>query len=1057
MSFLNRINNKFILNHIFSFTRKNKKLNILKYNKELQKRLDISLFDFQKNIFYNTPKIEQDNLLSYYDYLKRAFKDDYPIEIIKNYYIEFFCRYLKDNDILFELDCTHELATDILLCEKLDKIKIVINIEEFKSCIIDRSGHDKKKKPFIKLFRIIFNNPKIVQLIILENDKIPQKDDYINKIITNDFSLYTMFYKNLTENLIYDFPNSLKTNSLPLIEELYNKKLEKNKYKSIELIVPANSVNPDYSYDFLNENPIKFIHENNAFDISNLFQINKFGIKNVHLKMVINEENSKKLYDMHTKINFRNIKKLELIFDEESDIYFSKKSNSININREKAFYEGKLFMNQLFYQNNYLKNIYDLYKKYYLGYKIYFKLLEELEKCKFEYFYIGKEDDFTFYYINQTTNSIGLFLSVTYYNDKFFQKLSNYEDVKIRLLTKKNINNDDNNYNQEEKTIKLFKYDPNSKVKHFSFRHKLNLFVYSFLENFPVNFNNLVSIELGFNICSGCNLIFPLFEDKCDFSFMNLKKLLIYLDVHCKRCLFYFPIDIFKNLGKNLQFCKNLEILSISVNEIKSDIKDLMYIINGLKVLKYLREFSLIYSDEENGEIDENKFYKYNPQYAKFFPFLNKIKIVISDFTAADFLYEKKITYRENDIIIKDYKYIETLGETKSESYITYLCINKYGNKVVIRKFKKSRIKAAQECFENEKYCLKKFRQNPKVINYVEFLEDENYEYIVYEYIPNSRKYFRSKIIARQTIISLYEIIYKNSLIDKNILLYPISYSDILVTNDFDILIIGFGYLNLYVNDQNDRCKQLTNYYNIYSEYSYGFGFYLSHYLLTFNDYYSNDLNKEFQYNNFYHKKDKETYNKIDSLINILKQKNDEYFQYKNSLKKYLPKFTIDKEIKFGSKCDGGKIYFKNNHIFILKSQSIEIYNESNYNLENNILVKEEDQSPLKALLIFENNNLICTDENLIYVISYEKNNNKNIKTYNINEIKNKIKSDFLNNLENNKKELFSELIKIRNTNYFITSGNIICLWNIDKDLQFIKVYDNDNFTNCAIFEYNDN
>ena len=258
MSVLNRINNKFILNHIFSFTRKNTKLKLLKYNKDLQKRIDISLFDFQKNIFYDTPKIELDNLLPYYDYLKRAFKEDYSIEILKNYYVEFFCRYLKKNDILFELDATHELATDILLCEKLEKIKIVIKIEEFKSCIIDRSGYDKNKKPFIKLFRIIFNNPKIVQFIILENDQIPQKDNYINKI-TNDLNFATMFYNNFIENLAYDFP-SIKTNCLGLLDDLYYRELEKNKNKLVELIVPANSVNSELSYDYFTKISIKYIH-----------------------------------------------------------------------------------------------------------------------------------------------------------------------------------------------------------------------------------------------------------------------------------------------------------------------------------------------------------------------------------------------------------------------------------------------------------------------------------------------------------------------------------------------------------------------------------------------------------------------------------------------------------------------------------------------------------------------------------------------------------------------------------------------------------------------------
>ena len=1045
MSLLNEISNKYILIKIFSFTGKQLKLKLLKYNKNLQTKLDLDLFEYKKNIFYDTPKINLNNLLSYYDYLKRAFKNIYSMEIIKNYYVEFFCKYLKEKKIIFELDCTHELANDILLNEKLGKIKIVINIEKFKKRIIDNIRSEINKKPFIKLFRIIFNNPKIIQFIILENDEISQKNDFIEE---KENYLPNIFYNNLLENLIiYGFP-SLKTNSLSLIQDLNDKKLDKNKFNLIEVIIPSNSIVPDYTYDFLNKIPCKFIHEKKAFDISNLIQIDKFGIKNVHIKLEINEENSRKLYNMKIKIDFKNIKRLELIFDNKNtDIYFSKSSNNINNNfGEEAFNEGKLFMNQFFYQNYYLKKIYDLYKQYYKGYKIYFKLLEELDKCKFDFFWIGDKSDFYFYYINKITNSIGFSLSIKYYNEKFFKKLSNYEDVKIRVITKKNLDDNNNNYNQEIKNIKIFKYEPDSKIKHFSFRHGLKLFVYTNIENFPINFNNLITLELGYNICNGVNLIFPLFEEKCQYDFYNLKKLIVYLDIHCERCLSNFPLDIFKNFGKNLKFCENLEILSISVDEIKSDINEIIHIIDGLKILKYLKEFYLIYTNEEY-EIDENKFYLYNSQYVKYFPFLNKIRMVLSDFTIADLLYEKKVDYSINDVIINNYKYLNTLGETKSESYITYLCKDEKENKVILRKFKKSRIKVAEECFENEKYCLKKFRQNRNVINYIEFLEDENYEYIVYEYIPNSRKYFRSKILSRQVLITLYENIYKNALIDKNILLYPISPSDILITENFEIIILGFGYLNLFKNAHNRNIKKLIKYYNIYEVYDYGF--YLHHYIWNFIEYYANDLNKEFFYNNFYMKKGKEIDNKFDSLINTLKQKNDEYFKYKNSIQKFLPKFSINKKILFEEKCKEGKIYYKKNNIYILKSHTIKIYNEPEYNLENNILIKEEDEYKLKNLFIFEKNILMCVDEISIYIIYLEKNNNKSIKKYIINEIKNKI------NLDNDAVSLFYELIKIRNTNYFITSGNIICLWNIDKDLNFIKKYD--NLSNFAIFEFKNN
>ena len=252
MSLLNEISNKYILNKIFSFTGKQLKLKLLKYNKNLQTKLDLDLFEYKKNIFYDTPKINLNNLLSYYDYLKRAFKNIYPMELIKNYYVEFFCKYLKEKKIIFELDCTHELANDILLNEKLGKIKIVINIEKFKKRIIDNIQSEINKKPFIKLFRIIFNNPKIIQFIILENDEISQKNDFIEE---KENYLPNIFYNNLLENLIiYGFP-SLKTNSLSLIQDLNDKKLDKNKFNLIEVIIPSNSIVPDYTYDFLSKIP----------------------------------------------------------------------------------------------------------------------------------------------------------------------------------------------------------------------------------------------------------------------------------------------------------------------------------------------------------------------------------------------------------------------------------------------------------------------------------------------------------------------------------------------------------------------------------------------------------------------------------------------------------------------------------------------------------------------------------------------------------------------------------------------------------------------------------
>ena len=51
------------------------------------------------------------------------------------------------------------------------------------------------------------------------------------------------------------------------------------------------------------------------------------------------------------------------------------------------------------------------------------------------------------------------------------------------------------------------------------------------------------------------------------------------------------------------------------------------------------------------------------------------------------------------------------------------------------QKNKKNGIEKACECFNNEKYYFEKFKNYPNLINYIEFLEDDKYVYIVYEYI----------------------------------------------------------------------------------------------------------------------------------------------------------------------------------------------------------------------------------------------------------------------------------------------------------------------------------
>ena len=160
MSILEKITTSYLLNFAFSYIGKNSKLKLIKINKLLQKKCFISLFDYQDYFFRKNIKIEQNILLDYYQFLKRCYSKNYPLKIIQKYYIEFFCKFLKENNIDFILNASHELAIDILLSKYLKKIKIIIYLENYKKDCIEHYN----------LCQALFNNPKVDKLIIMEKE-----------------------------------------------------------------------------------------------------------------------------------------------------------------------------------------------------------------------------------------------------------------------------------------------------------------------------------------------------------------------------------------------------------------------------------------------------------------------------------------------------------------------------------------------------------------------------------------------------------------------------------------------------------------------------------------------------------------------------------------------------------------------------------------------------------------------------------------------------------------------------------------------------------------------
>ena len=134
MSILERLNSNLLI-IIFNHSHEKTKLKILKYNKSFQTKIYMSLYDYQKYFFFKNnyiPKITKENIFNFYEYLKRHYSNIYRPESTKAFFSEFFCKFLSENDIDYQLDSSHELIFEILSCKYLEKIKILINVDNYK-------------------------------------------------------------------------------------------------------------------------------------------------------------------------------------------------------------------------------------------------------------------------------------------------------------------------------------------------------------------------------------------------------------------------------------------------------------------------------------------------------------------------------------------------------------------------------------------------------------------------------------------------------------------------------------------------------------------------------------------------------------------------------------------------------------------------------------------------------------------------------------------------------------------------------------------------------------
>ena len=263
----------------------------------------------------------------------------------------------------------------------------------------------------------------------------------------------------------------------------------------------------------------------------------------------------------------------------------------------------------------------------------------------------------------------------------------------------------------------------------------------------------------------------------------------------------------------------------------------------------------------------------------------------------------------------------------------------------------------------HKKYCLEKFKNNPNVIKYIQFLSDEYCEYIVYEYINNAIKHIKSKCISYKIGWFLDGFFKFHSEKDKKMILLPIFQNNILIKDNFDIILLGFRYLNVY-NDNNSDNDNIEEY--------------LKNNIL-FNKEYIHDIKNFFSIN----------YN--DHGFDIQKKKFDN--------------FKIDKQIKLQKEIKSGKIIPMKEYILILQNNSLIIYSKKNLNMMTKMLFPEKEGDLLNVAII-DTNIMIVLNKYKIFNVSFD-NNNLNIidiieniylqEKYNINLFKNeKIENIFL-------------------------------------------------------------
>ena len=202
MKFIN-INN-YLVKIILSYVKEQRKLNLIKYNKKLMSKLNISLYTYQKEYFYS---IISETLLENKSALKKLFDEESLNKLVSEF--ENDKTGIYENKIIFEKVIKHDIYNSIVESGEFSNLKelIIDNIKDLKIPVVLLKNLEKLYLYDVTDIKFESNDTNISlnKLKYLYLDNVSFKSNQKLKISNNNLIYFDLRFEDNAENENYNF------------------------------------------------------------------------------------------------------------------------------------------------------------------------------------------------------------------------------------------------------------------------------------------------------------------------------------------------------------------------------------------------------------------------------------------------------------------------------------------------------------------------------------------------------------------------------------------------------------------------------------------------------------------------------------------------------------------------------------------------------------------------------------------------------------------------------------------------------------------------------------